>query len=88
MEKFYIRYHVAGDKFFTDIREFESFGDAVVYAARKMDQSVIAVIKNDGHVIEIQTNHITHHEVMTLEVAEKELALAQLRLSAKNNSSW
>ncbi|OLS34420.1 hypothetical protein BTR22_18490 [Alkalihalophilus pseudofirmus] len=78
MEKFYIRYHVVGNRVVTDVREFKSFGEAVSRIAKVIKNEVIAVVKNNEHVIEIQTKHITYHEVMSEEVAEKEQALNRL----------
>lgn len=72
MEIFKIRYHTVGGQTITDIKEFESFGVAVARVGKVIESNpVIAVVKNEGHIIEIKTAHITHHEILTKEAAVK-----------------
>lgn len=78
MQKFFIRYHIVGNKIVTDAREFESFGEAVSYTSKGLRNGVIGIAKNDDHVVEMQTKHITHHEVMSVEVAKKERDIQQM----------
>ena len=63
-EKYFIRYHVVGNKVVTDIREFDSFGEAVSLISKGLKNEVVGIVKNGGYVIEIQTKHIIYHEVM------------------------
>lgn len=66
MEKIYIRYHIVGNRVNTEEKKFENFGTAVAMVATKIkERDVIAAVRNSGHVIEIKTNYITYHEVMT-----------------------
>lgn len=78
MEKFFIRYHVVGNRVVTDIREFESFAEAVTCTSKGLNNEVIGIVKNDEHVIEIQTKHITYHEVMSEGVYKKEREINHL----------
>lgn len=64
MEKFYIRYHIVGNRVVSDVREFDSFGEAIAKVSKGLNNKVIAVLRNGEHVIEIKTEHITYHEVM------------------------
>ncbi|WP_050613292.1 hypothetical protein [Bacillus testis] len=59
MEKFYIRYHIIGNRVVTDVREFESFAEAVSRVGKGLKNEVIGIVKNNEHVIEIKTNQIT-----------------------------
>lgn len=79
MEKVYIRYHLVGNKVIAEKREFENFEAAVADVAQKVrEREVITIVKNGGHVYEIQTKFITHHEVMTEEEYKKLQKTARL----------
>ena len=72
-EKYFIRYHVVGNKVVTDSKEFESFGEAVSLISKSLKNEVIGIVKNGGHVIEIQTKYIVYHEVMSKKEAMKDV---------------
>lgn len=72
MEKFYIRYHIVGNSIVSEVKEFESFAQAVTSTSRRLTNEVLAIVKEDGHVIEIQKKYITYHEVMDEDAAKKE----------------
>ncbi|MED3932927.1 hypothetical protein [Priestia megaterium] len=70
-KKFFIRYHIVGNKVVTDIQEFKNFGEAIARTSKRLENRIIGIVKDGDHVIEINTKYITHHEVMSEEV-EKE----------------
>lgn len=78
MKKFYIRYHIVGNRVVTDVREFDSFGEAIAKVSKGLNNKVIAVLRNGEHVIEIKTEHITYHEVIGEKEYKKERDLNQL----------
>ena len=84
MEKFYIRYHIVGDKEVMDVREFDSFAEAVSLIGGKLKNELIGIVKREGHVVEIQTKYITHHEVMSEDVYKKQLELTRLNNLVKS----
>ncbi|MGN7183661.1 hypothetical protein [Cytobacillus kochii] len=84
MEKFFIRYHIVGDRAVIDSKEFGSLGEAIVKVGNSIRKAEwVAAVKNDGHLVEIKTKYITHFEVMTEKSAKLESDLNALASIAK-----
>ena len=85
MEKFCIRYHTVDNKEIMDFREFDTFAEAVSMVAKGVKNETIGIVKSKGHVVEIKTKYITHHEVMSKDVYKKQLDLANLNNLVKSS---
>ena len=78
MENFHVRYHIVGNRVVSDVKEFESFNAAVISTSNGLKNEVISIVRNDKHVVEIQTKNITYHEVMSEDTAKKEREMTHI----------
>lgn len=78
MQKFFIRYHLVGNRVVTETKEYESFGEAVVKTQTGLKRDVIGIVNNGEHVIEMKTKYITYYEVMTESQAKLQSEIASV----------
>lgn len=85
MIRVFVRYHLTGNKVVSEIKEFQSFGEAVARIGTAIrTQGWIGIVKKDGYVTEIRTISITHFDVLTEECQKKESDLNYLSNLAKS----
>ncbi|MBB6446480.1 hypothetical protein [Bacillus benzoevorans] len=79
MEKFFIRYHIVGNRVVSETKEFENFGEAVALVGTAIrNLGWIGIVRDQGHVVEIKTESITYFEVLNQKSAESESAINHL----------